>query len=49
MTRNVSPLGVTAHDALVIDDDGLELRTIATDPGEIETYIYRKQFLEGRW
>jgi hypothetical protein len=49
MTRNVSPLGVTAHDDLVIDDDGLELRTIATDPGEIETYIYRKQFLEGRW
>jgi hypothetical protein len=44
MTRNVSPLGVTAHDDLVIDDDGVELRTIATDPGEIETYVYRKQF-----
>jgi hypothetical protein len=44
MTRDVSPLGVTAHDDLVIDDDGVELRTIATDPGEIETYVYRKQF-----
>jgi hypothetical protein len=49
MTRNVSPLGVTAHDDLVIDDEGVELRTIATDPGEIETYVYRKQFRGGRW
>jgi hypothetical protein len=49
MTRNVSPLDVTAHDDLVIDDDGVELRTIATDPGEIETYGYRKQFPGGRW
>jgi hypothetical protein len=49
MTRNVSPLGVTAHDDLVIDDDGEELRTIATDPGAIETYVYRKQFRGGRW
>jgi hypothetical protein len=49
MTRNVSPLGVTAHDDLVIDDEGVELRTSATDPGEIETYVYRKQFRGGRW
>jgi hypothetical protein len=49
MTRDVSPLGVTAHDDLVIDDDGVELRTIATDPGAIETYVYRKQFRGGRW
>jgi hypothetical protein len=49
MTRNVSPLGVTAHDDLVIDDEGVELRTIATDPGAIETYVYRKQFRGGRW
>jgi hypothetical protein len=49
MTRNVSPLGVTAHDDLVIEDEGMELRTISTDPGEIETYVYRKQFREGRW
>ena len=49
MTRNVSPLGVTAHDDLVIDDDGVEIRTVATDPGAIETYVYRKQLLGGRW
>ena len=50
MTRNVSaPVSGTAHDDLVIDDDGLELRTIATDPGAIETYVYRKQFRGGRW
>ena len=48
MTRNVSPLGVTAHDDFVIDDDGVEFRTIATDPGAIETYVYRKQFRGGR-
>ena len=48
MTRNVSPLGVTAHDDFVIDDDGLELRTISTDPGAIETYVYRKQFQGNR-
>ena len=49
MTRNVSPLGAIAHDDFVIDDDGVELRTIATDPGAIETYVYRKQFRGGRW
>jgi len=49
MTRNVSPLGAVAHDDFVIDDDGVELRTIATDAGAIETYVYRKQFRGGRW
>jgi hypothetical protein len=49
ITRNVSPLGITAHDDFVIDDDGLELRAIATDPGDIETYVYRKQVRGGRW
>jgi hypothetical protein len=49
MTRNISPLDATAQDDLVIDDNGIELRTIATDPGAIETYVYRKQFQEGRW
>ena len=44
MTRNVSPLGAIANDDFVIDDDGVELRAIATDPGAIETYVYRKQF-----
>lgn len=49
MTRNISfPVSGAVHDDLVIDDDGLEIRTIATDPGAIETYVYRKQFREGR-
>jgi hypothetical protein len=43
MTLNVSPLGITAHADFVIDDDGIEIRTIGTDPGEVETRVYRKQ------
>lgn len=43
-TLNVSPLGVTAHADFVIDDDGLEIRAIATDTGTVETRVYRKQF-----
>jgi hypothetical protein len=46
LIRNVSPIGAIAHDDFVIDDDGVELRTISTDPGTIETYVYRKQFRE---
>jgi hypothetical protein len=42
-TLNVSPLGVTAHADFVIDDDGVEIRTIGTDPGVVETRVYRKQ------
>lgn len=49
MTRNVSPIGAIAHDDFVIDDDRVEIRTISTDPGAIETYVYRKQFRGGRW
>lgn len=44
MTLYVSPLGATAHVDFVIDKDGTEIRTIGTDPGEIETRVYRKQF-----
>jgi hypothetical protein len=48
MTLLISPLGVTAHLDFVIDDDGTELRAIATGPGTIETRVYRKQFQQGR-
>ena len=44
MTLNVSPLGATTHVDFVIGDDRVEIRTIATDPGTIETRDYRKQF-----
>lgn len=47
MTLYVSPLGATAHLDFVIDKDGAEIRTIGTDPGEIETRVYRKQFPGG--
>lgn len=48
MTLFISPLGVTAHLDFVIDDDGAELRAIATGSGTIETRVYRKQFQQGR-
>jgi hypothetical protein len=48
MTLFISPLGVTAHLDFVIDDDGAELRAIATGSGTIETRVYRKQFQHGR-
>jgi hypothetical protein len=44
MTVLISPLGATAHLDFVIDDDGAEIRAIATGPGVIETRVYRKQF-----
>jgi hypothetical protein len=47
MTVLISPLGVTAHLDFVIDDDGSEIRAIATGPGTIETRVYRKQFERG--
>ncbi|MDX6460522.1 MAG: hypothetical protein QOE55_4219 [Acidobacteriaceae bacterium] len=43
-TLNVAPLGVTAHADFVIDDDGVEIRVISTDPVAVETRVYRKQF-----
>jgi hypothetical protein len=48
MTLNVSPLGSTVHAAFVMDDDGAELRVIATDPGSSESRVYRKQFRRDR-
>jgi hypothetical protein len=48
MTLFISPLGVTAHLDFVIDDDGAELRAIATGAGTIETRVYRQQFQHGR-
>lgn len=47
MTLLISPLGATAHLDFVIDDDGAEIRAIATGPGTIETRVYRKQFEHG--
>ena len=44
MVVSVSPLGITSHVNFVIDDDGAELRVISTDPGTVETRVYRKQF-----
>ena len=43
MTLTVSPLGVTGGTDFVIDDDGAELRTIATDSGVVESRVYKKQ------
>lgn len=54
MTLSVSPLGATVNLDFVIDDDGAELRAIATGPtgtgvpGNVETRVYRKQFHGGR-
>ena len=42
-TLNVSPLGATVHADFVIDDDAVEIRAIGTDPGVVETRVYRKQ------
>ena len=44
MTLFVLPLGRTITLDFVIDDDGVEIRTIATDPGAIETRVYKRQF-----
>lgn len=45
MTLNVAPLGLTSHLDFVIDNDGLQIRTISTDPGvAVETRVYTRQF-----
>ena len=43
MTLYVSPFGATVLLDFVIDDDGAELRTIATDSGVVESRVYKKQ------
>ena len=49
MILNVAPLGVTSHLDFVIDNDGLQIRTISTDAGiAVETRVYTKQF-PGDW
>jgi hypothetical protein len=42
MMLHVSPLGVTVHVDFVIDSSGLELRAIGTDPGVVESRVYKK-------
>jgi hypothetical protein len=46
MTLLVSPLNATVNLDFVIDDNGAELRAIATGnvTGNTETRVYRKQF-----
>jgi hypothetical protein len=44
MTLFVSPIGATVHIDFVMDKNGTEIRTIGTDPGAVETRVYRKQF-----
>lgn len=51
MTLNVSfPDGsqATVHADVVIDDDGAQFRSIATDQGVVESRVYKKQFRGGR-
>ena len=47
MTVYILPFAVTATFDFVIDDDGAELRAIATDTGAVESRVYRKQFSRG--
>jgi hypothetical protein len=48
MTLFVSPFNSTVNADFVIDDDGAELRAIVTNPGSVESRVYRKQFERGR-
>jgi hypothetical protein len=50
MTLFVSPLGAIVNLDFVIDDDGAELRAIATGnrAGNVESRDYKKQFQRGR-
>ena len=44
----VFEFGITVNADFVIDDDGAELRAIVTDPGAIESRVYKKQLPQGR-
>jgi hypothetical protein len=44
MTLFVFELGGSFNADFVIDDDGAELRVILTDPGVVESRVYKKQF-----
>ena len=48
MTLFVFELGGSFNADFVIDDDGEELRVVLTDPGVVESRVYRKQFPQGR-
>ena len=48
MTLFVFELGGSFNADFVIDDDGAELRVILTDPGIVESRVYKKQFTRGR-
>lgn len=48
MTIYILPFGSTADFDFVLDDDGTELRALATDAGAVETRVYKKQFPRGR-
>ena len=48
MTLYVSPLNITVNADFVIDADGSELRVILTDPGVVESRIYKRQSPQGR-
>jgi hypothetical protein len=49
LTLNVSPFGSTVNVDFVIDDDGAEVRALVTDPGAIESLVFKKQFSRGPW
>jgi hypothetical protein len=48
MTLFVFELNGSFNADFVIDDDGEELRVILTDPGVVESRVYKKQFPQGR-
>ena len=43
-TAQISPVGITTHLFIVIDDNGKEFQAIQTDPGVVVTGIGRRQF-----
>lgn len=43
MTLYVAVFGATVHADFVIDQQGMEIRAVSTDPGVIESRVYRKQ------
>jgi hypothetical protein len=49
LTLFVSPFGSTVNVEIVIDDDGAEVRALVTDPGAIESLVFKKQFSRGPW
>ena len=48
MTLDVSPLGLRVNADFVIVRDGAEFGAIVTDPGVVETRVYKKQVRSGR-